>query len=39
MGQRKAFDGRVQIHSSARIQTNDGRHEKAAFNDEIMLIR
>ena len=39
MGQRKALDGRVQIHSGPCVQTNDSRHQKAAFDNEVMLIR
>ena len=39
MGQCKAFDSRVQIHSGSCVQTNDSRHQKAAFDNEVMLIR
>ena len=39
MGQRKALDSRVQIHSGSCIQTNNSRHQKTALDDEIMLIR
>ena len=39
MGQCKALDSRIQIHSGPCVQTNDSRNQKAAFDDEVMLIR
>jgi len=38
MRQGEALDRRVQIHCRPRVQSNNGRNQKSAFENEIVLI-